>query len=247
MRASRLEFEYRFWIFGLIFFLGFSLYRVDPVNAGMGLLGWLAPGTNANSANGNVWMRAIFLGGAALTFTAALLRTWATAWLQTEVVHDMAQHAEQMVADGPFRYTRNPLYLANLFLAAGMGMMMSRLGWIFVLIASAVFDQRLILREEAGLREAQGPNYEAYLKSVPRLIPSLRPRVPASGGRAHWVQAIAGESFVWIFGLAELSFAITLAMNTAWIFMALSFLVYFAAVLAVKRRAARRARTSAEV
>ena len=38
MRASRFEFEYRFWIIGLIFWIGFYLYRVDPVNSGAALL-----------------------------------------------------------------------------------------------------------------------------------------------------------------------------------------------------------------
>ena len=63
----------------------------------------------------------MFASGAALVFVAALLRTWATAYLRTEIVHDAPQHAEALVADGPYRYVRNPLYLANLPLIAGVG------------------------------------------------------------------------------------------------------------------------------
>src|SRR5208283_2649470 len=98
----------------------------------------------------------MFGAGAALLFLAALLRTWATAYLRTEVVHDASQHSEALVADGPFRFVRNPLYLANLPMAAGIGVMASRLGWFFIVGGVWLFVYRLILREEVGLLQTQG-------------------------------------------------------------------------------------------
>jgi protein-S-isoprenylcysteine O-methyltransferase Ste14 len=241
MRATQFEFKYRFWIFGLIFFLGFSLYSVDHVNAGEAILHLFVPALDPNSAQGNNWMRLIF--GIATLFIAgaAMYRIWATAWLQTEVVHDMRQHSDRIVADGPYRHSRNPLYFANLFLALGCGFMASRLGLLFMVLAMTLFDHRLILREEASLRESQGDEYLRYLAAVPRLFPSLRPRLEPSGVRPRWGQAFLGESMFWMFALGSLFFAITLNMKVAAPLFALSYFVYFAAVYVAKKRAVRRA------
>src|SRR5205814_333860 len=94
--------------------------------------------------------------GALFVFLSAALRTWGTAYLRTEVVHDHAQHSEALVADGPFRYTRNPLYLANLPMATGVGVLASRSGFVFLLLANWIFVYRLIFREEESLLKTQG-------------------------------------------------------------------------------------------
>ena len=239
MRATKFEFEQRFGIIGAIFGIGFGLYAVDHINFAVALLHLLAPSVDPDSARGTFWLRLIFGAGALLVFLAASLRTWATAYLRTEVVHDMSQHAEAVVADGPYRYVRNPLYLANLPMAAGIGVMASRLGWMFMVAAMWVFVYRLILREEHGLLQSQGESYRAYFKAVPRFWPSLVPRVASSGARPRWGQAFAGESLIWLFGVAVLCFALTLNLKLTSGVFALSFAVYFLAVYLVKRRAAR--------
>jgi steroid 5-alpha reductase family enzyme len=130
MRARKWEFEQRFWVFGFIFFVGFGLYALDHVNTVQWLVFQLLPPAKAHGAAGEQLARLIFLAGVALVFAVALFRTWATAYLKTEVVHDQAQHAETVLAAGPYRYTRNPLYFGNLFLAIGSGLMASRAGLV---------------------------------------------------------------------------------------------------------------------
>lgn len=241
MRATRFEFAYRFWIFGGIFLLGFFLYNADPVNAGEAILHALAPAVDLNSARGSLLLRVIFAIGTLLIAGAAAFRTWATAYLHTEVVHDTAQHSDHIVADGPYRYTRNPLYFANIFLALGCGLMASRLGMAFIVLAMLLFDYRLIGREEAGLRQSQGEAYLRYLAAVPRLVPSLHPRVEVSGARPRWAQAFAGESMFWLFALGALIFTATLSLRVAGPIFAASTVVYLIAVFTLKRRALRRA------
>ena len=65
--------------------------------------------------------------GALFTILAALIRTWDTAYLRSEVVHDSKLHAEGLVADGRFRYARNPFYLGGVLFAIGFGLAASRL------------------------------------------------------------------------------------------------------------------------
>jgi len=238
MRATEFEFNNRFWLIGLVFFFGFGLYNVDHTNFGLGLLHWLAPAINPDSERGNFWLRVIFGSGAALVFFAALFRTWATAYLKTEIVHDMTMHSEALVADGPYRHVRNPLYLANLFLAAGFGVMASRSGWLFMIVGMWVVCYRLISREEEGLRKTQGESYAAYLKAVPRLWPSLTARVPGSGAKARWGQAFGGESLFWLFGVGVMVFAITLNTKYALMVVAASFPIYFLLVYLIKKKSA---------
>lgn len=242
MRATKFEFEQRFWFIGLIFGLGFFLYNVDHTNFAVGLLHLVAPSIDPDSAHGNNLLRLIFGAGAMLVFLSALIRIWATSYLRTEIVHDASQHSEGLVADGPYRRVRNPLYLANLPLAAGIGTMASRAGWLFMVVGMWVFMYRLILREEDGLLRTQGEPYRAYLNAVPRFWPALMPRVPSGGGRPRWGQAFAGEIFIWLMGFAVLSFAITLnGKLMAMVFLA-SFAAYFIAVYLVKKRAVARSR-----
>ncbi len=238
MRATKFEFEQRFWVMGAFFWVGFGLYQVDHTNFAVGLLHWMAPGLAPDSSQENNWLRIIFGAGALLVFLAAALRTWATAYLRTEIVHDMSQHSAAIVADGPYRYVRNPLYLANLPMMAGMGTMASRLGWLFMVAAMWLFVYRLILREEDGLRREQGASYLGYLNAVPRFWPSLTARVPSSGAKPQWGQAFAGESLIWLFGVAVLCFAITLVFKITIAVLVLSFAVYFVAVYMAKKQAA---------
>lgn len=236
MRASEFEFNNRFWIIGLVFFFGFGLYRLDHVNVGVGLLHVFASALDPDSERAVLWLRLIFGFGAALVFFAALFRTWATAYLKTEIVHDMVMHSEALVADGPYRHVRNPLYLANLFLAAGFGVMASRAGWVFMVVGMWLVCYRLILREEDGLLKTQGDSYRAYLKAVPRLWPSIAARVPGSGAAARWGQAFGGESLFWLFGVGVLIFAFTLNAKYSLIVVGASFPIYFLTVYLITKR-----------
>src|SRR5579875_2906672 len=155
------------------------------------------------------WCYAIDHRNSALVL-AEMLRTWAAAYLRSEIVHDHALHAEGLVADGPFRWMRNPLYDGGLLLAAGLGFLASPLGWLVMFFGLLVFYYRLVLREEAALTITQGESFRAYCAAVPRFLPSLRARVKASSTKPRWGQAFAGEIFMWGFAGSVIAFAATL-------------------------------------
>ena len=119
MAATTFEFEHRFWIICAIYFIGFFLSVFDHTPLIVALRYLIAPG----SVHADTFARIAIGVGALLVLLSAALRTWGAAYLRTAVVHDTAQHSETLVADGPFRYTRNPLYLANVPMAAGIGVL----------------------------------------------------------------------------------------------------------------------------
>ena len=227
MRASRFEFEKRFWIISAIYLVGFLLAVFDDTSFIVALRHWIASSITRGSWDAAAFARIVIATGALFVFLSAALRTWGTAYLRTEVVHDTAQHSEALVADGPFRYTRNPLYLANLPMATGIGVLASRSGFVFLLLANWIFVYRLIFREEESLLKTQGESYRVYCGAVPRFWPALRPRVPSGNLQPDWGQAFAGESFVWLFGVAELLIAVTLNPWIGLVAFLLGFVAHF--------------------
>ncbi len=211
MRATDFEFRRRGWAIFALFFAAFGCYTFEPVNA----VDWLlkaighfrpGPGIATNIATAH----AIFAVGAAFLAAGAWLRTWGTAYLQNEVVRDRRVRAERLIADGPYRFVRNPLYLGNILLAAGLAPMAPPAGSVVLVAGMTLFVLRLIGREEAFLQERQGNAYREYLERVPRLWPALKPRVPDGVARPRWGQAWAAEMWMWVFAAAAGAFAATL-------------------------------------
>lgn len=85
------------------------------------------------------------------------------------------QKDKQLTTSGPYAYTRNPLYLGSLILAAGFAIA-ARSWWIvaIMLLMFAVIYVPVIAGEERYLRQAF-PDYEDYARQVPRLLPRLTP------------------------------------------------------------------------
>jgi protein-S-isoprenylcysteine O-methyltransferase Ste14 len=211
MRATEFEFRHRFWFIVLIFAVAFGCYIFEPVDSVEWLLKLLGnSGVSVFPKAGH----SIFALGAAVVAAAAWMRTWGTAYLNTEVVHDSAAHSERLVADGPYRYVRNPLYLGNILLAFGLCLMASPIGAVVLVAGMAFFVLRLVGYEEGLLLEKQGAAYQAFLERVPRLWPALRPQLPSSGAEPRWGQAWGGEMWMWAISAGSAAFAVTL--NPKW-------------------------------
>jgi len=229
-QATTREFNNRFWIIASIFAVTFFCYRLDDTNVSVALtreiLGWQGRSIADSPAFDNA-VRVWFIVGTVLLVLAALIRSWSTAYLKSGIVHDSARHSETLVADGPYRQVRNPLYLGNILQALGIGFLASRLGFVFLTVANTLFMLRLIFHEEVGLLQSQGESYRKYYNAVPRLLPSLRARVPASGAAPNWRDGITGEAFFWIFALGMAVFAVTLQPNHFLIALAIGFAIYF--------------------
>ncbi len=226
-----------------IYLTGFALSGNDHTSFVVWARHLIAPAIQRGTPEAETFARIAITAGALLVFVSAIIRTWGAAYLRTDVVHDTAQHSDALVADGPFRYTRNPLYLANVPMAAGIGVLASRSGFILLVLVNWIFVYRLIFREEDALRKTQGESYLRYCRAVPRYWPSLWPKVPAGNLEPQWRQAFAGETFVWLFGIAELAIAATLRPEIGYILFGLGFVAHFVISRGIQRR---KGRTSAK-
>jgi len=235
--GAKWEFNLRVLMIMVVFVAAYSCYSFDHVPAGVVagrlLYGWLGPRFPGMSLQG--WTRTVFLFGAFLTFLAAIMRTWGTSYLKSTVMRDFRLHSERLVADGPYRYVRNPLYFGNILMAVGMGLTASRIGFFVFVIGMTLLLLRLILREEAELRETQGESYRAYCAAVPRLIPALHPRVPAAGGKPNWVDGFLGELMLWGFTAGAVVLALTFNGRLFQAILIGSFIVQWM-IFAVQRR-----------
>lgn len=234
MGASDFEFRYRFWIFGAIFFFAFGSYNLDHVNASQALIEWIARLRGVAAAD---WQyHAIFAIAALFCVANAVVRTWATAYLNPEVMVDSRLHSTRLVADGPYRYVRNPLYFGNVLLAIGFGMMASRIGFVILVGGMIAYVYRLILREEAGIRASQGESYRAYCDAVPRLLPAMRPQLPSSGAKPNWSDGLLGEAFMWVLALSVLAFAVVLNLKVFFMVLASAYVVYAICYAVIRKR-----------
>lgn len=219
-----------------IYFAGFAMAAIDHTPFIVWVRHFVAPSIIRGSTEAETFARIAITIGALLVVLAAAIRTWGAAYLRTDVVHDTAQHSESLVAGGPFRFTRNPLYLANLPMAAGIGILASRAGFVFLVLANWIFVYRLIFREEETLRQNQGESYLAYCRSVPRFWPSLTPNVPSGNLKPQWGQAFAGETFVWLFAIAELAIAVTLNPEVGYVLFGFGFVAHFIISRGIQKR-----------
>ena len=81
------------------------------------------------------------------------------------------QTPSALINDGPYRFSRNPIYLADLIILAGCIALFGGLSAVCTLpVFWLVMQHRFILPEEAVLTETFGADYEAYCRSVRRWI-----------------------------------------------------------------------------
>jgi protein-S-isoprenylcysteine O-methyltransferase Ste14 len=199
LKATELEFRFRYLVHAAIYLLGFTApwnnaLHLDSIRTWQFLAAWPA---RTGSISFSAATMAVLVLGVLFAFVAALLRTWAAAYLAASVVQSPALQGDSIVAAGPYRRTRNPLYLGLFLHTFALALLMPPSGAIFCIVAIGLFQLRLIGREESFLTAKLGEQYLAYCAQVPRIVPSLTPRIPASTLQPRWAIALLGELYFW--------------------------------------------------
>jgi protein-S-isoprenylcysteine O-methyltransferase Ste14 len=106
------------------------------------------------------------------TLAWSLLLVLPGLWLRGYAAGYVKKNAE-LTRTGPYAYTRNPLYLGSMGIAAGFAVAAGQLwlGLLLVVMFLAIYVPT-ILSEENFLRGAF-PSFDEYAQRVPRLLPRL--------------------------------------------------------------------------
>ena len=80
---------------------------------------------------------------------------------------------ERIIAHGPYRYTRNPMYLGHLIFMLGLAITFWSWFALILFAARAVWFHARVLQDEARLEELFGAEYAAYCARVKRWVPGV--------------------------------------------------------------------------
>lgn len=108
--------------------------------------------------------------GTVVALCAVMWDVWAmlTMWrAKTNILPHRA--ADKIVAHGPFSYSRNPIYLGNTIMLAGLAFALGNLWFLLAAVDFAVLVHYLaIKREENHMALRFGEAWEQYKERVPR-------------------------------------------------------------------------------
>jgi protein-S-isoprenylcysteine O-methyltransferase Ste14 len=80
---------------------------------------------------------------------------------------------ERIVAEGPYRWVRNPMYLGHLIFLAGLALLLSSWIAVAVLVFHVVWFDRRVRDDEARLEALFGASYSEYRGRVKRWLPGI--------------------------------------------------------------------------
>jgi len=196
MRASAIEFRLRMAINASIIILGFWAPWIEAWGIGkrISLIEWLALQlSRLGVASFSFSTVSLIILAVLFAASGVAFRISGTAWLGPTTVNSIDMIAGNIMASGPYRFVRNPLYIGLWCMAAAMAFLMPATGALFSLVLITVFMTRLTLGEEAFLTRQLGQPYLTYLQAVPRFIPRLRGAPASSAAKPDWLRASLTE------------------------------------------------------
>jgi protein-S-isoprenylcysteine O-methyltransferase Ste14 len=118
--------------------------------------------------------------------------------------HQKQIAAQTLIRHGIFAHTRNPLYLGNVLIIAGLVLIANCRWWYMLVLPGFVGAYwAIVLAEEEFLRQRFGQEYAKYTQMVNRFVPTARGlRQSLTTGAFSWRRALRKESDVlctWLF------------------------------------------------
>ena len=204
LRIADFLYRHRFWLLLFLYLMGF--YAQPLVSSGQSTSLWLACSTLLARTGWIGLQAATYL----LTAAALILCVLGSALRLAGAGYGAAPEPRAgapLSAAGPYRRLRSPLELGSCLLAAAISILMPAFGAVAFLATILLLQSLLGPAEDRVFGARFGGNYRAYRDLVPRLLPALRPRVPASGAQARWPQALIAETWPLSFSVCFAIFA----------------------------------------
>jgi protein-S-isoprenylcysteine O-methyltransferase Ste14 len=79
----------------------------------------------------------------------------------------------RLVTEGPYRLTRNPMYLAHLIFMLGLAVTLRSYVALAILVLRAIWFHRRVVADEARLAARFGAEYTDYAARVKRWLPGI--------------------------------------------------------------------------
>ena len=112
----------------------------------------------------------VLLASGLLSVSASLIIASVIAFRRARTTHTFSVASTSLIVGGPFRISRNPLYLAGILFHAGVAMAANAFWPLVLLLPAIALVNTLIKREEAYLTKRFGLEYDAYRNRVRRWI-----------------------------------------------------------------------------
>lgn len=110
------------------------------------------------------------VGGVLVAVGAGVLAWGIRTMRGIDMSPDHADEPPTLITSGPFRYSRNPLYLGVTVVYAGLTAILDSVWPVLPLAVLVWYFDRVARREEAYLRERFGDEFEAYAEDVRRWL-----------------------------------------------------------------------------
>ncbi len=135
-----------------------------------------------------------FVAGISLAWLGAALRIWAAGHLRKW---------RFLAVNGPYRWTRNPLYLGSFLIGTGFTLAGTRPFLMIVFLVLFIIIYRPVMqREEEELEQAYGAAFAEYRQRVPLFWPrGCRYRPTSEKIRFSWVQVVRNREYQAVLGL----------------------------------------------
>lgn len=118
---------------------------------------------------------ASLITGFLISVCGELIRLWSVSYAGSETRTTTSVGGSQLITKGPYTFVRNPIYVGNILIYTGIGIMSNAFFPFLQIIGLLFFVFQyycIVLREEEFLREKFGDVYESFFNSVNRFIPS---------------------------------------------------------------------------
>ena len=142
-----------------------------------------------NGEINNPWV--IYPLGKVLFMLGLGLRIWA----QMHLHYRLKVH-KTLTLTGPYLYVRNPIYIGNTLILAGITVLAGLLWFVPVMVIACGFTYHMtVLYEEGHLTRKYGQGYVEFLERIPRWLPRLRPAqdAPAAKVRSYFLPSVVAE------------------------------------------------------